>query len=191
MSATTPAHTSYKRFDKEGKCIRKGNKAEEKFEKMAKQRSLLVADVGMYDNCRRHIDKMLTCYGREIPVSIKAMKKAHRSHPKVSSHLFLIEIHGKKTKGWLYDSKAKILAQEVPDGFILLRREDIIRYVETVVLPSYETLEPQKSTKNNCPGHIYSRIYQDQFIFVEIEHMLEHIDHTRWVDKKPKGKKKK
>jgi hypothetical protein len=170
------------RFDKDGKCFRTGNKAEARFDRMAKQRGAEVVSATKYENCRKHIDRKLVYPHKTVCVSIKAMKKAHRSHSAAADTLFLIEIHGKKTKGWLYDSIADVIAQEIPGGFILLYRDQVIRYVEDIVLPSYETLEPQKSSPKNCPGHVYNRVDQDAFIFVEIPHMLKYIDHTRWIE---------
>jgi hypothetical protein len=168
------------KYDATGKCYKQGNATEDRFDIIAKHRGLSVINSTHHENTRQHIDRWVTLKsGHKISFSVKGRKRLSRSDKEFRDDLFLIELQGKKTAGWLFGSDALYIAHEVKDGFYIFSREAVIKYVNEVVLPKCSVAK--QSSKNNKPWVPYVRAPGgDYFIFVELSDMLQHVNFKKW-----------
>lgn len=82
-----------------------------------------------------HWDFMISNYTGSFKVEVKSRKRINRSDVEPNDVWTWIELHGvlEKHKGWLYGSKADLIAFETATGFVLIERVRLIQLVEKLV----------------------------------------------------------
>ena len=118
-------------------CMRRGNGAEVRFKELAQARGWDVAPASRYEDLRRHVDQILTREtGNEdkqkLRVDVKARKKVSRGDAACQDELIWLELAGvnKGNRGWLYGSDADAVAFETTDGFMVVDRLELIKFVD-------------------------------------------------------------
>ena len=104
------------------------------------------------------------------------MKRMQRSDEKVQDKWIWIELHGVRPKddGWLY-GKAKVIAFETTDSFILVKRSDLITLVH-----KYVNLDSQVFSAIEAKYKVYQRKGRaDKITMIETDRLKE-IKFTKW-----------
>lgn len=122
----------------------RGLMAEQRFVDMAKQRNIFQRLATPNEDRADHIDVWV-----EPPigaVDVKSRKKIGRADPDVNDEWVWTEIKGvNKTPGWLFGGKADHIAFEEQNGFLLVPRKELLRYVEATVIPICDSKFPTDS----------------------------------------------
>jgi len=116
--------TDYKQSFKEG------DKAEDSFESVANKLGLSTRKATFSENVHKHIDWWLD---DRISVDVKARKRSSRASTQVQDEWLWVEFKNVSGRpGWLY-GEAYFIALERADGFVLVRREDLVALSEELV----------------------------------------------------------
>ncbi|AFZ45287.1 hypothetical protein PCC7418_3168 [Halothece sp. PCC 7418] len=134
--------------------IKEGNKSEKTFLKLAVRRGYQVLKSSKQQDINEHWDYEITKNDATYKVDVKAKKRISRQDKTVQSEEIWIELHSVRAnnKGWLYESKANLLAFELEDGFLLVKREDLINLVNKIV-----NFDEQVSLAKDALYKVYSR----------------------------------
>ena len=147
-------------FYKEKK--RRGKEAEEKFKISAKLCGFKVKKSSKEDDIKKHIDFYLEKQGKKFSVDVKSAKRIRASDKDVSFKYTYIEIRNVKgEKGWVL-GEADYIAFELKNHFLLIKREEIIRYIKKLIKEN--KLKKERKREEN---HLYSR-GKDLMILVDI-----------------------
>lgn len=122
----------------------RGKGAEQRFIDMVKQRNMFVRVSTPREDREDHIDVWV-----EPPVGavdVKSRKKIARADDHVNDEWVWTEIKGvHKTPGWLFGGKADHIAFEEQNGFLLVPRKELLKYVEATVIPICNSNPPVES----------------------------------------------
>ena len=127
-----------------------GKISEQLFEIIAKKRSWNVVKSSSIEDRTNHwdflIQKSINCIDdifekdneeyKGLKVDVKSLKRISRTDSTVENDWIWIELHSsnKNREGWLYNSKADILAFETINSFILINREEVINIVKKYLI---------------------------------------------------------
>lgn len=134
--------------------IKEGNKSENTFSELAKRRGYRILKSSKEQDINEHWDYEITKNDATYKVDVKAKKRISRQDKIVQSEEIWIELHSVRAnnKGWLYESKANLLAFELEDGFLLVKRENLISLVNNIV-----NFDEQVSVPKDALYKVYSR----------------------------------
>ena len=123
------------KFDKNGLNLKHGLQAEHSFAQIAKAKGWEIYKPSSYQDINEHWDMEIRKGEENYKVDIKAMKKLSRKDPTPQDKWHWIELHGvrKNDKGWLYGGKADLIAFETETSFIIVKRENLIKFIESKV----------------------------------------------------------
>jgi hypothetical protein len=112
-----------------------GDKAEVMFRRLAEKRGWTLSDATFEDNINKHWDLLMVKGKDGYRVDIKAMKRLSRGDSPVQDKWVWIELHGVRPndKGWLYGGEADLIGFEKKTSFVIVKRTDLIRLVESLV----------------------------------------------------------
>ena len=135
------------------KSIEEGLQGEKRFKNIIESFGLAAREASFKENVHQHIDffikgKTERLVGFGFSVDVKARKRRSRGSDEYDDEYTWIEfknVQGKK--GWLYGEADKI-AFEVEEGFLLVDKEELVRWCEKKV-------DLKKSVRNP-----YSAIYK-------------------------------
>ena|SRR3989304_2253591 len=155
-----------------GTSLQMGSGAEAKFDKIAKMARIYSKKASINEE-RLHIDRIIDYKGKMIPIEIKAMKKISRSDPAPQDRYIWIELHGvhPNDKGWLYGGHAEFIAFEIKNGFMFVKRTDLINLVNRLVDFKSVATTPQEALNK-----VYARRAQTSGIFGEGSDLVTLID---------------
>ena len=158
-------------------CLERGDQAEGLFLKSASSRGYSYKKSSQDEDINEHWDYLIEKDGKSWKVEVKAMKRIQRTDSNVQDEWIWIELHGVRQydAGWLYGSKADVIAFEMKDSFILVKRDDLIELVERVV---------NFNTRVNSASEARYKIYQrpgrpDKISLIESKY-LKTIQNTEW-----------
>lgn len=124
------------KFDKDGGCRDRGNKAEEKFKKYIEDNySATITFLNGYRDSTLHQDVLIEFEnGRSITVDVKSSRKISRSDKEASDKYTWLEAHGvnKRNRGYILDGKADYIAFENELSWILVKRSDLVGFIVEV-----------------------------------------------------------
>lgn len=148
------------KHDESGECLERGLSTEQLFKELCEERGWLVEKTAFKQELK-HIDFLITTPNRKKPIKIdvKAQKKVSRKDDNVQDELCWIEICGVRGSGWL-SGGSDIIAFERNDSFILVKREELERYVhkycdlETFVKKSSDALFKSYRRWNRPKEHL-------------------------------------
>lgn len=128
-------HDKRNKYDKRD-CLEIGQRAEDIFARIAAQRGWKVTRATSYANINDHWDLRIEKGTEGYKVDVKGMKRLSRSYTEVQDEWIWIELHGVREhdRGWLYDGKAELIAFEKKGAFVIVRRNDLIKLVEQLVV---------------------------------------------------------
>lgn len=121
------------RFDHSGQCFRDGDTAEKLFIKIAADKGLVVEEATKSDQLK-HVDCWITKDGERYGIDVKAQKRSNRSDKEAQDEFCWIEIKGVRKNGssWLINGKAKFIAFERSDHFLIVNRDDLAALIPTL-----------------------------------------------------------
>lgn len=131
-------------FDKDGKSLKAGLRAEEKFKSLAEARGWCVIKSNQNQDIYEHWDFLITKGGKAHKVEVKAVKKINRRDVSTQSEWFWVEFRGVRDEGWL-NGKADIIVLERDDEFWIVRRTDLKAKAETLVDKSKIVSTPEQA----------------------------------------------
>lgn len=153
-------------LDYDGLCARRGRDAEFFFAYLATGKGWTVIkpenDIGK----REHWDRSITKNDKTYLVEVKAVKcLSRRFYPVLQDDWLWIEISGvgKYNHGWLYGGLSDFIAFEIKKGFLIVKRLDLLDFVEKTVNFDLFTDSPEKA-KYIC----YSRTKPDRFDIITL-----------------------
>jgi hypothetical protein len=116
-------------------CSERGLRAEERFALLAQERGFVLTPATQRQNIHEHWDWLLVRGEERFRVDVKAMKRIARHHADTQDAWLWIELHSVRAnnRGWLYDGHADLIAFEQWEGFLLVRRVDLIDLVARLV----------------------------------------------------------
>ncbi len=158
-------------------CLERGDQAEELFLKLISSKGYSYKKSSKSEDINEHWDYLIEKDGKSWKVEVKAMKRIQRTDNDVQDEWIWIELHGVRPneRGWLYGSKADIIAFEMKDSFIIVRREHLIELVERIV-----DFDSQANFTREAKYKIYQRPGRpDKITLIESKH-LRTIKHTEW-----------
>ena len=134
--------------------IKEGNESENTFSELATRRGYRISKSSKEQDINEHWDYEITKNDATYKVDVKAKKRISRQDKTVQSEEIWIELHSVRpnNKGWLYESKANLLAFELEDGFLLVKREDLIKLVNNLV-----NFDEQVSVAKDALYKVYTR----------------------------------
>lgn len=119
-------------FDTTGVCFSQGQKAEDIFASVAKQKGFNVSPANKREELSEHFDFwVVSPQGKKLKVEVKSQ----RAFPVVNNgklvrDFVLVEFQGVTGhKGWLY-GKSDLIAFEYGDGFYLVPRSTVVQVAE-------------------------------------------------------------
>lgn len=117
-------------------CFSNGKKKEEEFKqalsKILEEKNInyTIEKTSFNDDVRKHIDFTLTCENKKWSFDVKAKKKVNRDDKKAADDLNWIELKNVRgCDGWLY-GEATHIAFEINEGFMLVKRTDLINLIK-------------------------------------------------------------
>lgn len=165
------------RFDYSGKCLKDGSSAEELFIKIALERGL-AAFPSTFSEQMKHVDCWIETDGEKYGVDVKSQKKQHRSDKEAQDEFCWIELRGVRKNGssWLINGKAKFIAFERADHFLIVNREELAALIPTLcdltnwVSSSKDALYKSYRRKERETEHLTIIRFSD----------MEKLKNTRW-----------
>lgn len=148
-------------------CLEIGNKAEELFLRILDSKGFSYQKSNQNQDINEHWDYLIEKDGISWKVEVKARKRIQRTDKNVQDDWIWIELHGVRPddRGWLYGSKADIIAFEMEDSFIIVKRDELIKLVEQVV-----DFNSQVNSANDARHKIYQRSGRsDKITLIESE----------------------
>lgn len=123
------------KFDKNGLNLKQGLQAEHLFAQIARAKGWEIYEPSSYQDINEHWDMEIRKGEESYKVDVKAMKRLNRSNSAPQDEWHWIELHGvrKNDEGWLYGGKADLIAFETKSSFIIVKREDLIKFIEDKV----------------------------------------------------------
>ena len=120
--------------------IREGTDGEKRFKNIIESFGLLVRSASFKENVHQHIDFFITGNKNSesldrfhFSVDVKARKRKSRSSDEYDEEYTWIEFKNVKgKKGWVYGDADKI-AFEIEDGFLMVDREELVKWCEKKV----------------------------------------------------------
>jgi hypothetical protein len=120
------------RYDTKGECSRNGNNAESLFVQILKEKNCFEREATRQEQFD-HIDYFAKKNGTRISFDVKARKKKSRNDSEVDDNLIWVEFKNVSGKnGWLY-GKAKCIAFERENDFVLVERTALLEFCEKKV----------------------------------------------------------
>ena len=121
------------KYDYSGQCFRVGDAAEKLFIKIATDKGLEVEASSRSDQLK-HVDCWITKDGERYGIDVKAQKKSNRADKDPQDEFCWIEIKGVRKNGssWLINGKAKFIAFERADHFLIVDREELAALIPTL-----------------------------------------------------------
>lgn len=163
-------------------CFEQGRIAEDSFMTIAKNRKWNVIRssnkenrydkwdflIQKDDDCEDLVHENNDADCRGLRVDVKSMKKIQRTDNTPQDYWVWIELHGcaKNKEGWLYDSKAHVLAFETINSFLLIDRKKLVEFVEKNV-----DLEKVSTNARQAFYQVYIRKKHDRLTLVEMNRL--------------------
>lgn len=154
------------RLDKKD-SLEKGHEAENSFAEIAGKKGWEVIPAPRNSDIHEHWDFLLKKGEKEYKVDVKARKRIKRSNASVQDKWLWIELHGVREDepGWLYGSKADLIAFETKNSFVIAPRTELIELVHKLV--DFNSLA---SRPEDARYKIYSRSGRhDKITLIETE----------------------
>ena len=120
-------------YDRNGECLKQGNLAEKRFEKMASEREWTFRHANENEDKYQHWDYAIAKARLWFRVEVKGLKKLHRHDAEVQDRIVWVELKGVRDKGWIYGGRADLIAFELFTGFIIVERKDLAELVDCLV----------------------------------------------------------
>ena len=151
------------------KSVHIGDEGQKRFQALAESKGLIVVPATRMQDMMEHWD--FTFYRNGVPykVDVKARKKVARSDRDPQDKYIWIELHGvgAHNRGWLYGGSADLIAFERAFDFVLVRRLDLIKLVESLI--THERVEKAR----DAIYKVYSRpMRSDLITLVETEKLF-------------------
>jgi|TARA_R110000824_G_scaffold356208_2_gene543412 hypothetical protein len=144
--------------------IKEGEQGEKRFKNIIESFGLLAREASFKENVHDHIDFFVNGETEKLKdfkfsVDVKARKRKSRGSDRYDDEYTWIEfknVQGKK--GWLY-GKADKIAFEVEDGFLMIDREELVKWCE-------EKVDFKKSVRTAASAtyKVYTRKGRDDLI---------------------------
>ena len=144
--------------------IEEGEQGEKRFKKIIESFGLLVREASFKENVHQHIDffvegKTDKLRDFKFSVDVKARKRTSRGSNEYDEEYTWVEFKNVQgRKGWLYGEADKI-AFEVEKGFLMVDREDLVKWCE-------EKVDFKKSVRTAASAiyKVYTRKGRDDLI---------------------------
>jgi hypothetical protein len=116
-------------------CCQQGMKAEQRFEVHATSREWTLFHASQQQDINEHWDWQMVRGEETQFVDVKARKRISRHDTSVQDEWVWIELHSVRpdNRGWLYDSKATLIAFEIAEGFVIVPRLQLLARVQKYV----------------------------------------------------------
>lgn len=122
------------KFDSNGSA-EIGHNAFRRFERVAVANGWAFERAPKERDIKEHIDCFIRKGELQYAVDVKALKRVSRHGDYMLDRVW-IELGGVNgTKGWLHGSNSDLIAFENASGFYLIKRADIISFIETLDMP--------------------------------------------------------
>lgn len=134
------------------------------------------------ENIDEHWDYRILKGTQNYRVEVKSIKKISRHDNVVQDEWTWIELHGVRENdgGWLFAGKSDLIAFERPESFIIVKRNDLIRIVSSIVDFSMTVFDS---------GQAHYKVYRRNYRFDKISLIeTKHLDSIKW-DEWKKSKK--
>ena len=157
-----------------------GESAQFKFKELAEAKGWKVTPANEQQDIHEHWDFFIEKDGEQSRVDVKAMKRIRRSDPYPQDKLVWIELHGVRDydEGWLYGGGADHIAFETKQGFIIVKRQDLIELLEKTV-----DFKDQVSSPAKALYKIYQRPGRpDKITMIETRKLLE-LRYAFWIQR--------
>jgi len=154
-----------------------GTSAEKDFFILAKGLRWSVKRADKNQDMNEHWDFEIEKDNKRYKVDVKAMKRMRRSDERVQEEWVWIELHGVRLfdDGWIYGSKADLIAFEKKDSFLIVKRSDLID-----LIPKLINLQGIVTEVTQAKYRIYQRNGRpDRISLIEISN-LEPIKWVEW-----------
>ncbi|OUD13857.1 hypothetical protein [Thioflexithrix psekupsensis] len=164
-------------------CLEQGQRAEDQFIALIQQRGWQVQRASEHADKHEHWDCVIEKPPRRFKVDVKAMKRIRRQDVTVQDQWLWIELHGVRPsdRGWLYAGQADLLAIEQQTHFLLLKRLDLIDFVDQFV-----DRQKQVATADQARYCVYSRPGRvDQLTLIEIKQLCRYLQENKSEENKP------
>jgi len=161
------------RFDRKD-SLELGDSAEARFAVCARENGWDVVRAESRQDMDEHWDVIIRRGSEIYRVDVKAMKRVARGDQATQADWIWIELHGVREHelGWLYGSKADLIAFERAESFVIVPRAELIALVERVVDFKKRAFSPQFAKHK-----IYQRRGRpDQITLIE----AGQLDSIRW-----------
>jgi len=122
------------KFDDKG-CLEMGTSAENDFVSLARELGWAVKRANKEQDINEHWDLEIKKDNKKHKVDVKAMKRMRREDKCVQDKWVWIELHGVRPSdnGWVYGSKADLIAFEKQDSFMIVKRSDLMELIPKVI----------------------------------------------------------
>ena len=158
-------------------CLERGDQAEQLFLRLISSKGYSYKKSSQYEDINEHWDYLIEKDGKSWKVEVKGIKRIQRMDDEVQDEWIWVELHGVRPNdpGWLYGSKADIIAFEMKDSFILVKRDHLIELVERIV-----DFNSQVNFSREAKYRIYQRPGRADKITLIESKRLKTIQHTEW-----------
>ena len=181
---------SKNRYDATGENLNRGISAEERFKRAAINRGYIVSKSDPPSDRDDHWDYLIESADESLRVEVKAIKKVRRSDPAPQDEWVWIEIKGvrRDDPGWLH-GKADIMAFETKRSFLLVDREELVKFVNNNTDKSCQVFRPEDAMQKTDDGlyKVYCRRRQaqpDMMVLIETEQLRKLSKTREWfIDK--------
>lgn len=168
------------KYDRDGSCLKSGLNTESKFIESLEKFSdnfKYIRDANFYENTTEHWDQLYLCREQEVRIEIKGMKSLKRGMSKQDEYV-LLEVHGgglARNLGWIYGSKANIVALERKHDFCLFYLDDLINFVDNSGIKEQEPVvrEGQVEYYKLYKREMNGKDRLDRFFWVPFEDLIK------------------
>lgn len=158
--------------------MQRGDKSELEFEAILKHKGVKFRRATEEEQRLKHED-YITEAGS---VDVKAAKKLVGSDPKVQYERVLLELHGKRYKGWLAGC-ATMIAFDLESGFLLVDRKELLKWAELMVgeqTPISNCINPLEDNPRPKDYVAYSRGDEEKYFWCPVEDICAEIGQQHW-----------
>lgn len=139
----------------------RGQSTEERFRRCCEAKNIDHQKSEFHEDVNHHFDCILA---NSIRVDVKGRKRRKRSDTEMDDDIIYVELMNVKgNRGWLY-GKADYFAFERLEGFVMVKKDDLIPLVERLVkddFKSYPTLYYMYRRKNRPDEAVTLISYED------------------------------
>jgi hypothetical protein len=141
------------KFDKKD-SLELGNTAQARFKSLALKRGWNIVEATKEQDIDEHWDYLISKTNEHYKVDVKAQKRISRQDETTQDDWVWIELHGVRENdlGWLFGSKADLIAFETNDTFTIIQRSILQKIADNHVSKTEKASSPEEAKYK-----IYSR----------------------------------